>query len=47
MPIYDDTALAARVTALESIPWVTYYSGTADPNNNNGENGDLYLQTLE
>lgn len=42
---YDDTALAARVTALEQIPWVVYYTGTNEPNNSQGNNGDLYLQT--
>lgn len=44
---YDDTALAARVTALESIPWVTYYSGTSEPQSSQGNNGDIYLQTGE
>lgn len=42
---YNDTALAARVTALENIPWVTYYSGTSTPNSAQGNNGDIYLQT--
>ena len=42
---YDDTALAARVTALEAIPWVTYYTGANAPSNSQGSNGDLYLQT--
>ncbi len=42
---YDDTALAARVTALEQIPWVTYYTGSAEPSNSQGNNGDIYLQT--
>lgn len=42
---YDDTALAARVTALENIPWVTYYTGTSEPSNSQGQNGDIYLQT--
>ena len=42
---YDDTALAARVTALEQIPWVTYYTGQNAPSNSQGSNGDLYLQT--
>lgn len=42
---YDDTALAARVTALENIPWVTYYTGSSAPSNSQGNNGDLYLQT--
>lgn len=44
---YDDTALAARVTALENIPWVTYYTGSNTPSNNMGTNGDLYFQTSE
>lgn len=42
---YDDTALAARVQALENIPWVTYYTGTSEPSNSQGQNGDIYLQT--
>lgn len=42
---YDDTALAARVTALENIPWVTYYTGSSTPSNSQGSNGDIYLQT--
>lgn len=42
---YDDTSLAARVTALENIPWVTYYTGSSEPNNTQGNNGDIYLQT--
>jgi hypothetical protein len=40
---YDDTTLAARVTALENIPWVTYYTGSNTPSNNMGTNGDLYF----
>ena len=44
---YDDTALAARVTALENIPWVTYYTGSTTPSNAQGNNGDLYFQTSE
>ena len=44
---YDDTALAARVTAVENIPWVTYYSGTSAPSSAQGSNGDIYLQTEE
>lgn len=44
---YDDTALAARVTALEQIPWVTYYTGSNAPSNSQGSNGDLYFQTSE
>jgi hypothetical protein len=40
---YDDTALAARVTALENIPWVTYYTGSTTPSNAQGNNGDLYF----
>ena len=44
---YDDTALAARVTALEQIPWVTYYTGSTTPSNAQGNNGDLYFQTSE
>lgn len=42
---YDDTALAARVTALENIPWVTYYTGSSEPSSAQGSNGDIYLQT--
>lgn len=42
---YDDTALVARVSALEQIPWVTYYTGSNEPSNNQGQNGDLYFQT--
>ena len=42
---YDDTSLAGRVTALENIPWVTYYTGTSAPNSTQGNNGDIYLQT--
>lgn len=37
--------LVTRVTALENIPWVTYYTGSSEPDNSQGENGDLYLQT--
>ena len=44
---YDDTALAARVTALENIPWVTYYTGSTTPSNAQGNNGDLYFQTTQ
>ena len=44
---YDDSALAARVTALENTEWYRYYSGTANPDNSMGNNGDLYFQTLE
>lgn len=44
---YDDTALAARVTALEQIPWVTYYTGSTTPSNSQGNNGDLYFQTSQ
>lgn len=44
---YDDTALAARVTALEQIPWVTYYTGSTTPTNAQGNNGDLYFQTSQ
>jgi len=44
---YDDTALAARVTALENIPWVTYYTGSSTPSNSQGNNGDLYFQTAQ
>jgi len=40
---YDDTTLAARVSALEQIPWVTYYTGANAPSNNQGQNGDLYF----
>lgn len=43
-PTYDDTALAARVTALEAIPWVTYHTGNSTPSNSFGNNGDLYLE---
>ena len=42
---YDDTTLAGRVSALEQIPWVTYYTGSNAPSNNSGNNGDIYLQT--
>lgn len=42
---YDDTVLAGRVSALEQIPWVTYYTGSNEPSNNSGNNGDIYLQT--
>ena len=45
--VYDDTALAARVTALEQIPWVTYYTGSSAPSNSQGSNGDLYFQTAQ
>ena len=44
---YDDTALAARVSALEQIPWVTYYTGSSTPSNSQGNNGDLYFQTSQ
>jgi hypothetical protein len=40
---YDDTALAARVSALEQIPWVTYYTGSNEPSSSQGQNGDLYF----
>lgn len=45
VPVYDDTALAARVTVLENIPWVTYYTGSSEPSSSQGQNGDIYLQT--
>lgn len=41
---YDDTELAARVTALEELEWATYYSGRTAPSNSQGQNGDIYLQ---
>lgn len=41
---YDDTALAARVTALENLEWATYYSGRSNPSSAQGQNGDIYLQ---
>ena len=41
---YDDSALAARVTALEQLEWATYYSGRSNPSNSQGQNGDIYLQ---
>ena len=44
IPSYDDTALAQRVTDLENIPWVTYYTGTATPNSSQGQNGDVYFR---
>ena len=44
---YDDTALAARVSALEQIPWVTYYTGSSTPSNSQGNDGDLYFQTAQ
>jgi len=42
---YDDTALAARVTALEQTAWYRYYTGSSAPSNSMGNNGDLYFQT--
>lgn len=42
--VYDDTALAARVSALENTNWYRYYTGSAAPSNSQGENGDLYFQ---
>ena len=42
---YDDTSLAARVSTLEQIPWVTYYTGSNEPSNSQGQNGDLYFWT--
>lgn len=42
---YDDTALAGRVTALENTAWYRYYTGSSEPNNSMGNNGDLYFQT--
>ena len=41
---YDDSALAARVTALEQLEWATYYSGRSNPSSSQGQNGDIYLQ---
>lgn len=41
---YDDSALAARVTALENLEWATYYSGRQNPSDSQGTNGDIYLQ---
>ena len=41
---YDDSALAARVQALENLEWATYYSGRSNPSNSQGKNGDIYLQ---
>ena len=41
---YDDTSLAARVTALENLEWATYYSGRQNPSDSQGNNGDIYLQ---
>lgn len=41
---YNDSALAARVTALEQLEWATYYSGRQNPSNSQGQNGDIYLQ---
>lgn len=41
---YNDSALAARVTALEQLEWATYYSGRSNPSNSQGQNGDIYLQ---
>lgn len=43
---YDDTALAARVTALENTNWYRYYTGSSTPSNSTGNNGDLYFQTV-
>ena len=45
--VYDDTSLAARVTALENTNWNRYYTGTSAPSNSQGQNGDLYFQTGE
>ncbi len=45
VPVYDDTALAARVTALEQTAWYRYYTGSSTPSNSMGNNGDLYFQT--
>ncbi len=42
---YDDTALAARVQALENTAWYRYYTGSSEPSNSMGNNGDLYFQT--
>lgn len=42
--VYDDSALAARVAALENLEWATYYSGRSNPSNSQGQNGDIYLQ---
>lgn len=42
---YDDTALANRVSALENLPWVTYYTGASTPSSSLGNDGDIYLQT--
>lgn len=41
---YDDSALAARVTALENLEWATYYSGRSNPSSSQGQDGDIYLQ---
>jgi len=42
-----DTALAARITTLENIPWATYYTGSSEPQSKQGNDGDLYFQTGE
>lgn len=43
--VYDDTVLAGRVTALENTAWYRYYTGSSEPSNSMGNNGDLYFQT--
>ena len=37
----------SRITTLENLNWVTYYSGTANPAASLGNNGDIYFQMLE
>lgn len=41
---YNDSALVARVAAIEDLEWVKYYSGRNNPVSSLGQNGDIYLQ---
>ncbi len=31
--------------AIEALSWAIYYTGSSEPNNSQGNNGDIYLQT--
>lgn len=38
--------LTSRVQALENTAWYRYYTGSSTPSNSQGNNGDLYFQTV-
>ena len=41
----DISSLDERISALEDLPWVTYFTGSTVPSNSLGNDGDIYLQT--